>query len=195
MNYYKFKQYEYYVIIGVISLIALLFLPMIGSEAGLQWKIPNTSVGWIVYVTSKLIVALVNILIFHCFIQQAKINASKSTKYQEAITILTTSIKANRMSPRSPETYLSNVYSKKGVTIFATSILSSVGLTQAVLTFDVVSMLTYLVTIIFGVIFGILQMNDAEQYWTEEFYLYAKSIERELNDTDYTAEQPRSQRP
>lgn len=186
MSYEKFKLYEYYVIIGMVSLIALLFLPMIGSEAGLQWNIPDTTVGWTVYITSKLIVAVVNILIFHCFIQQAKINASKDAKYIEALNILTYTVEGHGANPRSPETYLSGVYGKKGVTIFVTSVLSSVGLTQAVLSFDVVSMLTYLVTIVFGVIFGILQMHDTEAYWTNEYYLYAKSIERRSHKDETT---------
>lgn len=186
MNYEKYKRYEYYVIIGVISLIALFFLPMIGSEAGLQWKIPDTTVGWIVYVTSKLIVAVVNILTFHCFIQQAKINVSNNEKYIEAVNILMESLETAEGNPRPPDVYLSAVYGKKGATIFATSILSSVGLTQAVLSFDLISMLTYLVTIVFGVIFGILQMHDTEAYWTNEYYLYAKSIERRSHKDDTT---------
>jgi hypothetical protein len=64
----KFKQYQYYIIIGVVSLFALFFLPFLGTEVGLAFNLPSTLAGWIVYVVSKLIVAILNILIFHCFI-------------------------------------------------------------------------------------------------------------------------------
>lgn len=172
--YEKWKQWQYYVIIGVISMVALFFLPMIGSEAGLAWKVPTTTAGWIVYVVSKLLVATINILIFHCFILQAKINIRDDAKYIEAIKILDEVLPLNTDDFRSPSEYFRTTYGKKGLTIFVTSVLSAVGLTQAVLTFDWISMLTYFFTILMGVIFGVLQMNQTEIYWTSEFWRYAK---------------------
>ena len=172
--YEKWKQWQYYIIIGVISLVALFFLPMIGSEAGLAWKVPTTVAGWVVYVVSKLMVATINILIFHCFILQAKINVQENTKYLEAIKILDSALQTNTDDFRSPSEYFRSTYGKKGLTIFVTSVLSAVGLTQAVLTFDWISMLTYFFTILMGVIFGVLQMNQTEIYWTSEFWRYAK---------------------
>ena len=153
----KWKQYQYYAIIGVISLIALFFLPMIGSEAGLAWKVPTTVVGWIVYIVSKLLVAVINILIFHCFILQGKLNIQENSKYIEAQEILNSAKSKEVELPRSPSQYNKDIYGKKGLTIFATSLLSAVGLTQAVLTFDWISMLTYLFTVLMGIIFGILR--------------------------------------
>ena len=189
--YEKWKQYQYYVIIGVISLVALFFLPMIGSEAGLAWKIPTTVVGWIVYVVSKLLVATINILIFHCFIAQAKINIQDDPKYIEAITILDQVFNSDTESFRSPGEYFKTTYGKKGITIFATSLLSAIGLTQAVLTFDIVSMLTYLFTILMGVIFGVLQMNQTEVYWTTEYWRYAKKTKEAM---DLAKNKPAEQR-
>ena len=179
--YEKWKQWQYYIIIGVISLVALFFLPMIGSEAGLAWKVPTTVAGWVVYVVSKLLVATINILIFHCFILQAKINVQENAKYIEAIKILDSALPTNTGDFRSPNEYFRKTYGKKGLTIFVTSVLSAVGLTQAVLTFDWISMLTYFFTILMGVIFGVLQMNQTEIYWTSEFWRYAKRESDKLN--------------
>ena len=175
MKFYdKWKQYQYYVIIGVISLVALFFLPMIGSEAGLAWTVPTTTAGWVVYVVSKLLVATINILIFHCFISQAKVNIQDDPKYVEATEMLDKNSNNDTERFRSPGEYFKGTYGKKGATIFITSVLSAVGLTQAVLTFDWISMLTYFFTILMGVIFGILQMNQTEVYWTTEYWKYAK---------------------
>ena len=176
------RAYQYYAIIGVISVIALLFLPMIGSEAGLNWEIPNTAVGWIVYVVSKLIVAVINILIFHCFVMQGKSNVQNNPKYTEAREILALRTRSHEYDPKSPLEWERGVYGKKGLTVFVTSILSSVGLTQAVLTFDWIAMLTYFFTIVMGIVFGILQMNDTEDYYTNEFWQYAKRVEKEQKD-------------
>lgn len=88
------------------------------------------------------------------------------------------------MLPKSPHKWVSQQYGKKGTTIFLTTALSSIALTQAILSFDYVSMLTYLFTIIMGLIFGVLQMKTAEDYWTDEYLQYAlmKQAEKERND-------------
>ena len=177
--YEKWKQVQYYIIIGVISLIALFFLPMIGSEADVGWKLPNTVVGWFVFVISKLLVATINLLIFHCFTLQAKVNIAENKRFIEANEILRSSTGLKLFEPKSPDEWFKNEYSKKGVSLFITSIVSAVGLTQAVLTFDMISMLTYLFTVVMGVIFGILQMNRTELYWTQEYWEYAIMIQKE----------------
>ena len=172
------NQWLYYFIIGIISLIALLFLPMVGSEIGLGWAVPNTVVGWIVWVAVKLIIAIINILIFHCFMEQAKVNVKDDKNYVEANKILMT-LKNKEVKPLSPARWNAKQYGTKGTTLFITTALSTVALTQAILTFDWMSMLTYLFTILMGLIFGILQMKSAELYWTTEFWEYAKMKEQE----------------
>lgn len=175
----KIKQWMYYFIIGIVSMIALCFLPMIGSNVGLGWNLPNTVVGWIVWITVKLIVAVLNVLIFHCFMLQAKINIKEHEKYQEAREILRLTEQKDFV-PRSPSLWNKQQYGQKGITIFITTALSTVALTQAMLTFDWMAMLTYLFTIIMGLIFGIMQMKTAEDYWTDEFWQYAQQVKRDM---------------
>ena len=116
---------------------------MLGSTANLAWNLPTTVVGWFVYIISKLLVAGLNILIFHCFILQAKINVQDDPKYVEATKILDSVSPSDTERIQGPEEYFRDVYGKKGIAVFTGSLLSAVGLTQAVLTFDWVSMLTY----------------------------------------------------
>lgn len=173
----KVRQWMYYFVIAIVSLIALCFLPMIGSSANLGWNIPNTLVGWIVWITLKLIVAVLNVLIFHCFMLQAKLNIKDDVKYQEALKILQFN-QTEEFIPKSPKEWSKKQYGTKGITIFTTTALSTITLTQALLTFDWMSMLTYLFTIIMGLLFGILQMKTAEDYWTGEFWQYAQQIKQ-----------------
>lgn len=178
----KLKQNMYYLIITLVSLISLFFLPMLGSEIGLKWNIPNTSVGWVIWVTTKLIVASLNVLIFHCFMQQAKVNVKDNKNFlraEELMFELKIKLK-NEFTPRSPKSWTIKQYTSKGVTIFVTTALSTIAFAQALLTFDYVSLLTYLFTIVMGLIFGIMQMKSAEIYWTEEYLLYAKLLEKEI---------------
>lgn len=178
----RLKGWMYYIIIGIISLLSLSFLPMIGSDIGLGWNLPNTAVGWIVWVTVKLIVAVLNVLIFHCFMLQARINVKDNERYQEALEILSM-INQDGFIPRAPEAWTREQYQRKGIVIFITTALSTVALTQAILSFDWMAMLTYLFTIIMGLIFGILQMKTAEDYWTDEFWRYAKKIQKEREES------------
>lgn len=175
----KVRQWMYYFIIGIVSLIALCFLPMIGSTAGLGWNTPNTVVGWIVWTVVKVIVAVLNVLIFHCFMMQAKINIKDDAKYQEALKILQEN-EFKDFVPLGPTEWNRKQYGQKGVTIFITTALSTIALTQAMLTFDWMAMLTYLFTIIMGLIFGVLQMKTAEDYWTDEFWQYAQQVKKDL---------------
>ena len=50
------------------------------------------------------------------------------------------------------------------------SILGVFGLTQAILSFDWVAMLTYFFTVVFGLVFGWITMNEVEYYWTNTYY-------------------------
>lgn len=177
----KIKQYLYYFLIGIISLIALLFLPMIGTSVGLAWNVPDTTVGWIVWIVTKLIIAVINILIFHCFMCQAKVNVKDNENYKKARAILVEQ-KVKEVLPKSPHKWNMEQYGMKGITIFVTSALSTVALTQALLTFDWISMLTYLFVIVTGLIFGILQMRTAEEYWTNEYLEYAMMYKQQQEE-------------
>ena len=174
----RIKQNLYYIIIGIISFLSVAFLPMVGSTIGLDWKLPDTTAGWVVWVVSRLIVATINVLIFHSFMEQAKLNVKDDAHYIEAREILYKN-KKKEHEPQSPQKWQALQYGKKGTTIFISSAMSVVALGQAILTFDWVAMLAYIFTIALGLIFGIMQMKKAEAYWTGEFYEYALKKQQE----------------
>lgn len=176
-----FKQYQYYILVGIVSLFSVAFLPFLGSEVNLGWTLPTTPSGWVVWAVTKITVAIINILIFYCFSQQGKENSKDNPKYQEAVAIL---MKAEdkQCMPRSPQQWTAKQYGLKGVTIVITSMLSAIGLTQAILVFDYITLLTYLFTIGMGIVFGVIQMNSAEEYWTEEYWRYANKVKEALNE-------------
>ena len=174
----RIKQNLYYVIIGIISFLSVAFLPMVGSTIGLEWKLPDTTAGWIVWVASRLIIATINVLIFYSFMEQAKLNVKDNAHYIEAREILYKN-KKKEHEPQSPQKWQALQYGKKGTTIFISSALSVVALGQAMLTFDWVAMLAYVFTIALGVIFSNKKKKKAEAYWTGEFYEYALKKQQE----------------
>ena len=168
----KLSQYTNYIIIAVCSLLALIFFPMLGSEVGMAFVLPTTAAGWLVYIMTKLCVGALNIVIFHSFVQQSKINASDHPNYIKARDILQI-YKEKDYIPLSPKQFFGKEYGVKGTTIFITSILSAIALSQAILTFDIATFLTYLFTIIGGIIAGILEMQKCYEWYITSFLDYA----------------------
>ena len=165
----KWRFYQNYIIIGILSLISVFFLPMLGTEIGLGFNVPNTWAGWVVWILTKLCVVAINIMLLDQFIKQAKVNIRDNEQFKEADAYYTTKNEEDEYLP-TPKEFISKLYKTKGVTTTITSALSVFGLTSAILTFDWVSMLTYLFTVVFGVIFGWMTMNNVEEYWTDTYY-------------------------
>lgn len=181
------KQGMYYIIIAVISLISVVFLPMIGTTLGLGWKLPDTTAGWVVWGVSRAIVATINVLLFHSFMEQAKLNIKDNEHYKEARDILV-KVKKKEHKPKSPAQWNAAQYGKKGTTIFLSSAMSVVAIGQAVLSYEWATALAYLFTLGMGIIFGIMQMKKAETYWTTEYYEYALMRKR-MEEEQQIAEQ------
>ena len=173
------RMYLYYGLVFILSICMLVFLPMIGSVGDIGYNLPSTTTGWIVFIVSKTCVAIINVLIFHCFICQAKLNVSDNEKFKQANEILD---KHKRdIKPRSPKQFFGKEYGVKGANTFVFSALSVVALTNAILTFDWISFISYLLTLIMGLVWGVLEMKKVESYWTEEYYAYALLKEEEFN--------------
>ena len=177
-NKESYDKYVNYFVIGIVSLVALFFLPFLGSEVGLQIVLPNTAAGWIVFALTKIVVAVINVLIFHCFIEQGKVNVKDNPRYKESLQIIDKA-KTQQKVFISPEEFYRKEYGKKGFTITVTSMLSAFGLAQAVLMWDALTFLTYLFTILMGLIFGILEMAKVEGYLTTDLWYYAKNLEQQ----------------
>lgn len=165
----NWRLYQNYIIIGVLSLISVFFLPMLGTEVGIGFKVPNTTAGWVVWTLTKLCIVAINIMLLDQFIKQAKVNVRNNENFKEANEYYYAKTEEDEYLP-SPKEYISSLYKKKGITNTITSALSVFGLTSAILSFDWVSMLTYLFTIVFGLVFGWITMNNVEDYWTDTYY-------------------------
>lgn len=179
MNWKNWRSFSYYILVALISAIMILFLPMLGSDPGMGFCLPTSAVGWVLWIATRSSAALCNMAIFHCFMMQGLENVKDHPKYIKAMEILHRAKIMPFLAPRAPEVWKRGQYTKKGSTVILGTLLGMFSFTNAVLTFDYVLMLSYMVTLITGVMFGFVQMRNAERYWTDEFYEYALMIERE----------------
>lgn len=171
----------YYVIIGVISLFSLCFLPFIGSTLKGGFLPPKSGLEWAIWIGTKIIVATINVLIFYCFVQQAKINVKDDPNYVEALKRLSLIENKKGIIPRSPKQYNKKQYTVKGITIVISTIASTIVISEAILSFELITFLTYLFVIVLGVVFGYISMRQNETYWVSEFPQYVKYMEEKEN--------------
>lgn len=170
----NWRKYQNYIIIALLSIFAVFVIPFLGTEVGLAFVLPTTTAGWIVFVVSKLTVAGLNMALLHFFVIQGKVNVRNHPQFLEAQRLLRELPFDKVEQPQSPSAHLASVYGGKGITLFITSVLSTFTFTQAILTFEVITFITYLLTVAMGVIFGIYQMTLEEIYWTEDYWRYAQ---------------------
>lgn len=182
--YNRAKQYGNYIVIGLVSLLAVTFLPFIGSSFTGAIELPKSWLDWCVFIFSRVIVAVLNIIIFNSFLSQAKINIKDDANFIRANEIMSRITKQSKVQPRSPKKYLGAAWTRKGTTIFVSSILSSFVLAEAILNFNLTLFLSYSFTILMGCIFGYIQMNDAEAYWTNEYLIYAITEEERVKELE-----------
>lgn len=185
----KLKQYVYYIIIAIISVLAVVFLPMIGSDlsAGFQW--PKTKMEWAIYIGTKISVAIINVMIFYAFVQQAKINVQDNENYKRAKDILG-KYKPKEYHPRSPKVFNGQQYGSKGIGVIISSILATFVFTEAILRFDWVVMLSYLFTVTLNIVFGIMTMLKNQTYWTTEYLDYALQVQAQKEtENDHNKEE------
>lgn len=190
----RIRQTLYYWIIFIVSIVVLVFMPMIGSEAGIGFNLPTSPAGWAIYITTKVLVAVLNVVIFFSFMQQAKLNVRDNENYKKACAIVSVKRKdlSYKYKPRNPKAWEAKQYASKGFTIFLSTAVSLVALSNAFLTYDYFSLLTYGMTILLGIVFGLIQMASAEDYWTREFYDYAVGLLNDQETTIYTEEEQKT---
>lgn len=173
------KQYLYYVIIGIFTFIVLVFMPMLGSSIDGGLQLPKGKGAWVMFVITRVFIAVTNIIIFYSFMQQAKLNVRNNKEYIEANEILLRVKNKREKKPMSPKKWESSQYLKKGTTIALGTVFALFSLSQAILTYKYTDLISYVVLIFSATVFGVFQMKKAEVYWTTEYYRYAKMIEEE----------------
>ena len=174
-----FQQYTHYLIIGIISIIILFVFPMIGTEIGMAFVFPNTFTGWLIFIVTNICSALSNMLIFNSFIQQGKINIRNNPSYLAANELLRAHKIGKFSRPLSPQEWHAREYRHKGISLFLFSILGTIAFGQAILVFDLVKFISQALTLIFGLIFGLIEMKKTEEFWTVQYPEYAEYIVKE----------------
>lgn len=171
------NDYGYYMFAVLVGIIGLVVFPFVGGWADLGFTFPQSNAGWIVWGITRGTVLILNILIFHAFVKQAKVNVKDNQNYLRAVELyrqqsgykrkLLTLAQFNRQQ-----------YGTKLTTLTITSAATLFSFGQAILTFEWMTFLSYLITIVMALFFGWLTMRRYEQYYTSD-YLEIAMIQEE----------------
>lgn len=168
----KLRQNLYYIIIVILSLAVLIVMPFLRSDLSAGLLFPTTPAGWFLFWFEKCSITAINLTIFTAFKKQAVINIKDNPQYIKAREILN-KIKAKKYTPMSPAKYQAKSYGKKGTTLVISTMASLVAITNMLLRFDYLALISYCITILMAIIFGIFAMKNDEIYWTDEYYYWA----------------------
>lgn len=171
----------YYILAFSMSFVVLFFFPFFGSELNLKMNIPNSTAGWVLYVIDKLLVSGLNLGIFYSFNEQGRINVRDDEKFRKALEIVAKQ-KPKEYTPRSVSKWKRQTYCTKGVGIVLGTLGTLIGIGNAILKYDYVLLITYILTIVISIICGVMQMLKAEEYYTTEFYDYAILLEKQQEE-------------
>ena len=179
------EHYLYYFLIVFLSLISIIFLPMLGlyQNGQICFNFPKSTIAWVIWGISKICVIIINLLIFHFFVFFCKDNVRNDPLYISGMEKLG-KLNHKEYIPLSPMELEKRVYLKKGGTLILTTAMSLFALPSLVLRFDLLSFLSVLFSMAMSLAFGFMQMRETEDRWTNKLKEYVDYIEKQevIND-------------
>lgn len=179
----KVNEYAYYIMIMLVTVLTIFVPPLLlGAISGdFALNFPSTVSGWIVWIITNVSTSIANISILVFFKLQAKKNCINHPNFIEANKILS-KISGDKINfiPRSPTKMNSQEYIKKVATIIVFTLASFIAVTSIVISFDVNVLISTLISVIVTLVVSWSSMLKNEEYWTNEYLMYAIYIEEKL---------------
>lgn len=176
----QLKLYTYYILIAILSLLSVIVFPILNSTADISDTFPKDPTGWVMYCLIRVLVVVMNMLIFSNFLQQSKLNVKDEENYKRANEILGR-CKPKDYHPRSPKQYLTKEYTVKGAFLVVGTVASLFVIGNAIINYDYMLLIATVFSVITSIVFGIMTMKKAEIYYVSEYLDYALLIEKKLN--------------
>ena len=186
------NDYAYYAIIVIISMLVMFIPPLlIGSLHGdIGLFFPTTVAGWILWGLINGSTAVGNVSILVLFKLQAKKNCRNNENFQKANKILEECIREKMVFiPRSPRAMDAKEYVSKGIAIAFGSVASFVAISSIILAFDMVTLISTVLSVTMSLCVSWATMVKNEEYWCNEYLLYAEMIYKKLHPESLKGEE------
>lgn len=173
-----------YIIIGLVSLLAIVIPPLINGclNSDIALSFPQNLEGWILWGLLNGGMAAGNISLLVLFKIQAKKDVKDHPNFIKANEILNKLVgKKDVFIPRSPSKMNLQDYIHKVIAILVSTITSSIVLTSIILSFDWLTLLSCILSVLIALCVSWITMLNNEEYWIHEYILYAELKAKELS--------------
>lgn len=187
----KIKQalndYSIYIIIVLVTSIVVFIPPLVGGclQGDVAVFFPSTPSGWILWAMTNAGASLGNVAILILFKMQAKKNVRNDPNYVKANDIMNKMIEEKAVFvPRSPKAMDRKDYITKSIFIVMSTLSSFMVLSSIIVKFDVMTLISTLLSAVMALCFSWVTMLNNEEYWTNEYLLYAEMIQKQGEKDD-----------
>lgn len=174
----------------ILTLVATLLVPLLGSYATGKALYPETTIGWIIYFTSAIAVALCSLMIYLALHNQGKLNVKDEEEYIKAKELHLKNFErmnGKEIIPVDPFKWEKVTKIKKGIFQTLGIFLGLLGFGLAFLTWNNTQFISSCISIVMALSFGLVHMGDVERMFTEGWLEWELYVEKKLNERDKKA--------
>ena len=177
------SRYSIYMIIVLITSLVVIVPPLVAGslygDVGIYF--PKTAEGWVLWGITNGGTSIGNVSLLVLFKMQAKRNVADNENYQKANGILNKLAREKSVFvPRSPGKMDRQDYLSKIFFIVLSTVSSFMVLSSLIMNFDVVTLISTVVSALITLCTSWVTMIRNEEYWTEEYLLYAEMLEKKI---------------
>lgn len=168
----------------ILSLGAMILVPLLGSYLTGQTKFPETVPEWILYFTCAIAISICSLFIYLALFNQGKLNVKDEPEYLKAKELhLRNFERMNKdIVPVDPFKWEKRQKIQKGIFQTIGIFLGLLGLGLAVISWNNSEFISACISVVMSIGFGLVKMGDVERMWTEGWLEYEMYVDKKLSE-------------
>lgn len=170
--------------IVILSLGAMILVPLLGSYLTGQTKFPETVPEWILYFTCSIAISICSLFIYLAFFNQGKLNVKDEPEYLKAkeLHLRNFERRNKEIEPVDPFKWEKRQKIQKGIFQTIGSFLGLLGLGLAVISWNNSEFISACISVVMSIAFGLVKMGDVERMFTEGWLEYEMYVDKKLTE-------------
>lgn len=180
----------------IISMIAMVLVPLLGSYVSGETQFPQTIPQWILYFTCAIAVSICSLMIYLALHNQGKMNVREEPEYLQAKELHLKNFKrmnGKEIIPVDPFLWEKKQKTRKGILQTIGIFMGLLGFGLGALCWNNSQFISSTISIIFAFAFGLVHMGDVERMFTEGWLEYELYIEKQLNEQEMASQCEKSE--
>ena len=179
------SDYSIYMIIVLVTSVVVFIPPLVGGaiQGDVSIFFPVNAAGWVLWGMTNGGAAIGNVSLLVLFKMQAKKNVRDNESFKKANDILNALARERAVFvPRSPAKMNAADYTTKIIFIVLSTLSSFMVISSIIISFDVVTLISTVLSAVVALCFSWVTMLNNEEYWTGEYLLYAEMLKKKMEE-------------